>query len=137
MRTDDDYAEDPRWRDPLPVLRTAREQLVTYGRLQDQLAAGARRDTEDPRDFEREMSPGLRALVERYRRDNPDVDLQLLAYTRSLDGRVELMLSAGRKPPGERHLVQLTSATSVVDTDRLTVLSEVLFAARRSGAAGG
>lgn len=115
--------------DPLPFLRSAREQLTGFALLTEQLAPeGALRGGVGEKAFREAMSPGLRAVVADYRESHRDRRLSLVRYTRSVDGRVDLILDAEQQAPDEDRLVHLTSATSAADRTGLHVVAEVLVA---------
>jgi hypothetical protein len=120
--------------DPLPFLRSAREQLVDFRQLETAMAALPPDVTAAPAapaaTFDEAMSPGLRVAVDDYRERHPDVELRLLRYTRVVDGQPDLVLDAGEEPPSEDALVHLTCAVSAADTSGLHVVAEVLIAAR-------
>ncbi len=125
--TSDLTAEPPM--DPIPFLRSAREQMTSFGRLHDQLAPdGVLQPDATEKAFDESMSAALTAIVADYRESHRDVRLRLIRYTRSVDGQVSLILDTGLQVPNEDRLVHLTSATSAADRGGLRVVAEVLVA---------
>jgi len=118
--------------DPIPYLRSARERLVSLRPLEAALAGRQPGQAElAPQEaFAKNFAPGLRYVVERYRADHPDIELRFIRYTRAIDDRVELILDSGDDAPNQDAIVHLTNAVSAADVKRLSIVAEVLIAAR-------
>ena len=117
--------------DPIPYLRSARERLVSFRPLEAALAGKEPGQPTAQDEFVDAFGLGLRASVDRYESENPDIGLHFIRYTRGVDDTVDLILDSGDDAPAEDDIVALTSSGSAADIDRLTIVAEVLVAARR------
>jgi hypothetical protein len=127
--------EDQAVPDPLALLRRFRRTYTNYYALwtsTGEVPEGVtlRRPSEHPL-TEDQLPAALRAVLDQYRKAHPNLDVTLLKYMRTVNGRPELVVEDEEDLPPDEALLTLSQTTTANAHDTLQVVTDLVVARTR------